>query len=352
MILVWYVLILLLSFYALARVCDVHFIKSLDLIGKKRKLEDSVAWATLMAIGTSAPEFVTASLALFEVESAIGAWTIIWSAIFNLFIIVWWSALIAQGRLNRRATMRDIVFYGVAIAVLAVTFRDGRITLVESVWYIVTYIMYLLYLTYDNKKQSKEFHESVEQVQEEEELVESRYPILRVANKLIDACFPNLNRRPGQLWLSFWISIVGIIILSKVMIEGAVGIASFLGISPVIIALTILAWWTSIPDLLASLSVAKHGRIDMAVSNALGSNTFDILLCLGLPRMIAILITQQSIQVSTDNLLWSIVLLFGTVLVMLAFRMSNGFRLTKWVGRFFIFLYIGYVGYNIRLTTL
>jgi Ca2+/Na+ antiporter len=140
--------------------------------------------------------------------------------------------------------------------------------------------------------------------------------------------------------------------LSKVMIEGAVGIASFLGISPVIIALTILAWWTSIPDLLASLSVAKHGRIDMAVSNALGSNTFDILLCLGLPRMIAILITQQSIQVSTDNLLWSIVLLFGTVLVMLAFRMSNGFRLTKWVGRFFIFLYIGYVGYNIRLTTL
>jgi Ca2+/Na+ antiporter len=101
--------------------------------------------------------------------------------------------------------------------------------------------MYLLYLTYDNKKQSKEFHESVEQVQEEEELVESRYPILRVANKLIDACFPNLNRRPGQLWLSFWISIVGIIILSKVMIEGAVGIASFLGISPVIIALTILA---------------------------------------------------------------------------------------------------------------
>ncbi len=67
-----------------------------------------------------------------------------------------------------------------------------------------------------------------------------------------------------------------------------------------IIALTILAGGTSIPDLLSSLIVAKKGKADMAVSNAVGSNIFDILICLGLPWMVYILRTGQSVQVGTE----------------------------------------------------
>jgi Ca2+/Na+ antiporter len=69
--------------------------------------------------------------------------------------------------------------------------------------------------------------------------------------------------------------------------------------------------------MLSSIIVARKGKADMAVSNAVGSNTFDILVCLGLPWFLFSLYTGRSVVVSTDNLMISIGLLFGVVVLML-----------------------------------
>ena len=84
-----YFVSMLAIFYLLAVVCDRYFVESLEIMSKKMKLSDDVAGATLMAVGSSAPEFFTAAMALFAVgHESVGAGTIIGSAIFNILVIV------------------------------------------------------------------------------------------------------------------------------------------------------------------------------------------------------------------------------------------------------------------------
>ncbi len=96
-----YVLILIFVFYLLAKICDEYFVSSLDIIAKKWKLSEDVAGATLMAVGSSAPEFFTALIAVMKVGSEqVGAGTIVGSAIFNILVIVGASAVVATSFLS------------------------------------------------------------------------------------------------------------------------------------------------------------------------------------------------------------------------------------------------------------
>ena len=89
-------LVLLLSFYLIAKVCDEYFIESLDQIAKKLKMSHDIAGATLMAIGSSAPELCIAVIALVKPgnHEAIGMGTIVGSAIFNILVIIGASAVV------------------------------------------------------------------------------------------------------------------------------------------------------------------------------------------------------------------------------------------------------------------
>src|SRR5690554_2806155 len=93
---VLYFLILITIFYLLAKVSEDYFVESLDIISRKLKLPEDVAGATLMAVGSSAPEFATALIAVLGTGTEdIGAGTIVGSAIFNILVIVGASALVS-----------------------------------------------------------------------------------------------------------------------------------------------------------------------------------------------------------------------------------------------------------------
>src|SRR5690606_22491483 len=101
MLAILYALGLVVTFYALAKLCDQYFVKSLDIISKKLKLSEDVAGATFMAVGSSAPEFFTAVIAVFSISTSdIGAGTIVGSAIFNILIIIGASAIAATAYLK------------------------------------------------------------------------------------------------------------------------------------------------------------------------------------------------------------------------------------------------------------
>ena len=89
MLLLVYFILLLLSFYLLAKVCDDYFVESLDEIAKKLKLSSDAAGATLMAVGSSAPELFVAIIAVIRPgdHEQIGMGTIVGSAMFNLVVI-------------------------------------------------------------------------------------------------------------------------------------------------------------------------------------------------------------------------------------------------------------------------
>lgn len=164
--------------------------------------------------------------------------------------------------------------------------------------------------------------------------------------------FPNLEKNPHYWGITFLLSLLFISGLSFLLVEAAVETARILNISEVIIALTILAAGTSVPDLISSLIVAKKGRGGMAISNAAGSNTFDILVGLGLPWMLFILWRGKTVSVSVENLSSSTILLFGTVLALFSILVAQKFKIGRKVGVFLIGTYVLYLIYAVLGATI
>ena len=106
-----------------------------------------------------------------------------------------------------------------------------------------------------------------------------------------------------------------------------------------------LAAGTSVPDLIGSIVVAKQGRGDMAVSNAVGSNIFDILFGLGMPWVLVILIKGKDVEVESDNLNSSVALLFASVITLLFILISRKWHLKKFSGLVLIAFYAAYLVY-------
>jgi K+-dependent Na+/Ca+ exchanger-like protein len=356
------VFILLFSFYALARVVDIFFIEALEFISKRLRLSSDIAGATFMAMGSSAPEFFISFLAIFRVTSqqAIGAGTIVGSAIFNILVIIGASALFRRATLTWQPVIRDLVFYIVTILILLFTFADGKITLAESLIYIGAYVLYLLSFKYWKKLFPYETKGDIdrelaeEEVAAQQEIRKAPLAIQNIFDKLLTKVFIDLSKRPNLYLFNFLLSILFLAVLSHLLVDSAVVIAHFFGVPEVIIGLTILAVGTSIPDLLSSVNVAKKGKGDMAIANAVGSNIFDIAIGLGLPWFVIIMLRKESVSVATENLNSSIFLLFATVVVVLFLLIVKRWEIGRYAGVlliaayvFYLLIQIGLVSFNI-----
>ncbi|CAI2727513.1 unnamed protein product [Schistosoma spindalis] len=145
---------------------------------------------------------------------------------------------------------------------------------------------------------------------------------------------------PASHWLSFlmccfWIGIFTVIMMWMITVIGVT-----LHIPDTVMGLTFIAAGSSVPDAIASVIVVREGEGDMAVSNAVGSNVFDILICMGLPWLIKSIISQAPIVIYSRGLLYSTLTLFTTVIYLLIATHINRWRLTKIYG---YALLIGYI---------
>lgn len=333
-------------FYLLAKVCDNYFVSSLDKIAKKLNMSHDIAGATLMAMGSSAPELFVSLFAVIKPGGFgnLGAGTIIGSAIFNILVIVGASAIVARkATLLWQPVIRDISFYITSILVLLFTFSDGVVTLTEIFVFLAIYVLYIIIAIYWEKivpnltEEETTFYSSEETTFEKTGFIDG----------LLEKIFPNKKK----YYSVFTISIIVIALLSWILVESAVKVSEILHVPSVIIALTVLAAGTSIPDLISSMIVAKQGRSGMAISNAVGSNIFDILFGLGFPWLIYYAINKQNIVVSTENLYSSIVLLFATVAVIILLLVARKWKVCHKFGWFLIILYVAYLVYSIVIAT-
>ena len=337
-----YILALLLAFYLLMKVCDEYFVSSLDKIAKNLNLSSEASGATLMAVGTSAPELFVSLMALLRPgdHGAMGAGTIVGSAIFNILVIIGGSLVIRKAHILWQPVIRDTIFYLFAIVLLLFSFRDGTIDLFEAGTFLAIYIIYV-FAVVKWKKLLKYEEKDLEEIVEKTKEAENRW-LKKVATAftfILDKTFPG----PQRYYLTFFISIGWIIALSWLLVEGGIGIAHELGVPEVIIGLTILAAGTSIPDLISSLIVAKEGRGDMAISNAIGSNIFDILIGLGLPWVIMLVFFKDQILVDNTNLSSSIMLLMATIICIFFLFVFQKWKMGRKSGLFLIFLYVAYL---------
>jgi len=336
---VLYILALLLSFVLLARIVDLFFIASLDQISKDLKLSNDAAGATLMAMGSSAPELFVALFSVLKPGShqAIGIGSIVGSAIFNLLVIIGAAALVKSTKLTWKPLVRDLFFYTLTVALLVLFIWDGSFSLNEAIIFLGVYVVYVLAVVYWRRiLPYEDMGKNVEDAHAEQN------KLTRPIDQLLRFVFPSKQK----YYRVFLLSILLIAVLSYVLVEVAVASAHILNIPEAIIALTVLAVGTSIPDLFSSIIVAKQGRGDMAVSNAIGSNIFDILVGLGLPFLVVMIGSGEIVQAG-GNLVRSVVILFGSVVLLVALLVVQKWKLSKPIGFILILTYVAYAIYEI-----
>ncbi|MDH5475566.1 MAG: calcium/sodium antiporter [Cyclobacteriaceae bacterium] len=339
-----YTLALFTSFYLIAQVSDRYFVISLDKIAHKFNMSHDMAGATLMAIGSSAPELFVAIIALLREggHEEIGVGTIVGSALFNLLVIIGASVIVKDAKLQWQPILRDLLFYSIAIFALYFVFVDSIITVYESLVLILLYGSYLLAVVYWRRIFKFDPGEDFEEEEEEEEKTGWR-AIFIPLDFILEKLFP-----PKKYYMmTFTFSIIFIAVLCWVLVESAIGVSHILGIPEVVIALVVLAAGTSIPDMISSIIVAKQGRGGMAMSNAIGSNIFDIFIGLGLPWFFMSYMKNADIEVENFGLNESIGLLFGSVVLIFIILIFNKWQMKKPVGYLLVGSYGVYILYQI-----
>ena len=249
-------------------------------------VSDLVIGLTVVAFGTSAPEFAVTISAAFSGQSEISIGNVIGSNIFNLGFILGGTAVIRPISTSPKLFNRDGLYLLISTSIIFFMFfgLDGwtpndAYSKTEGGFLFLMLIGYILYLFL------------------KKEPVEETHPHIAT-------------------WLSYIYFIVGLISIvagGHLMVTHASNVARYLGVSDWIIAVTIVAAGTSAPELATSITAALKGRHGIALGNLIGSDLFNLLGVLGLAGIINPTMIEQEIYFSVFNL----IMMVGLVLLMI-----------------------------------
>lgn len=343
------VVLLIVSFLAIGVITERYFIPSLENIARWLKLPDNVAGATLLAFGSSAPELFTAliTLLLLQSRASFGVGSIVGSALFQILVVIGFAAVVKTSYLRWRPVIRDGIMYGVAVVLLYFFARDGVFTVTEGSVFVGSYLVYLIVLILWSKfvhpPQKKQTSEQENDADGRIHAVFSKLSIITAPVVFILSPLPNPQHKPKWTLPVFLLSLIVIGGGAYVFVRAGETIAQALGLDPTIIALTIIAGGSSVPELVSSGVVAARGKGDMAIANALGSNTFDIFISLGLPVLITTLVYGSVENIGGANITTSVILLFATLVMVIGVLAIQKFKASRAFGGLLLLSYGAYV---------
>ncbi|MCD8505029.1 MAG: calcium/sodium antiporter [Burkholderiaceae bacterium] len=285
-------------------------------------LSPLVVGLTIVAFGTSAPEMAVSTGAVLSGQSDVAVGNVVGSNIFNVLVILGLSALIVPLSVHVQVIRQEMpIMIGAAMLFMAFSL-DGQISFLEGATLLGLLFVYTAFLVIQARRSP-----AGEATDYEAEIKEAK---------------------PGG-WLSkwyvqMWFVVAGLIMLvqgADWLVESAIIFARALGMSELVIGLTIVAAGTSLPEVAASLTAAFKGERDMAVGNVVGSNVFNILGCVGLGG-IAAGVAGLPIAPSVLNFdLWVMLAAFVACLPVFI----SGREIARWEGGLFVGYYVAYVAY-------
>jgi cation:H+ antiporter len=282
---------------------------------------------TVVAFGTSSPELVVSILASINNNSDISLGNVIGSNIFNVLLILGASALITPLVVSRQLIKLDVpIMIGCSFAVLIIGL-DGNISIIDGLLLLAGLIVYMIILIYKSKEDKKN---ASDEFAAEYGSASNRISIL-----------VNLKH------LAFIIlGLVLLVIGSRWVVNGAQLIAHYLGISDLIIGLTVVAAGTSLPEVATSVVASIRGERDIAVGNVVGSNIFNILGVLGLAAIFA----PGGITVSPSILRLDLPIMIAVAGACLPIFFT-GNLIARWEGALFLGYYVAYIIYLVFTAT-
>ena len=280
MIIIKDIVILLVSIIVIGKGA-VWLVDAAARVAKHFGISELVIGLTVVAFGTSAPEFGVTILAAIRGMGDISVGNIVGSNIFNLGFILGGTAIIHSLKTNRTIVFRDGIFLLFGGILLSVFLWDLTLSKIEGIILFTLLVLYLLYL-YFNK-----------------ETIETEEPTHAM-----------YRWDPILLFVGIGLVIVG----SHFLVESAVNIARFMGVSDWVIGATIIAAGTSAPEFATSLTAAMKSRYGMSVGNLIGSDIFNLFGVLGIAGI------MRNLSVGHDAQINLIILSFMIAVVLIFMR--------------------------------
>lgn len=282
----------------------------------------------IVGFGTSAPELTVSMLSALQGNPELALGNAYGSNIANIALILGATALISPILMQRSVLRGDLpVLVAVSLLSLALVL-DGSIARWNGIVLFVAFGIAMGYSIWRETKKAK-----AEKIAAENSLVENDSE-------------EQISLGKSILWLVLGLALL--VASSRALVWGAVEIARTLGVSDLLIGLTIVAIGTSLPELASSIAAARKGENDLALGNIIGSNLFNTLAVVGLASVIAPMQNIEKEIISRDMPLMT---LLTVALMVLGFRRKGDGSLNRIAGGMLLLVYFGYLGMLVAQAT-
>jgi cation:H+ antiporter len=288
-------------------------------LARRLNISELAIGLTIVAFGTSAPELVVSLAAAIGSHPEIALGNVIGSNNFNLLAILGVTALIAPLAVQKNTVRIEIPFSLLAAIILFMlanlNFLPNEKNMITRVDGVILLLFFGLFLFYVYKSM-----------------------------KTTEGGDEQSSVKTLSMFKSILFIVLGLVFLvlgGRVVVDSAVNLARELHISEKIIGLTIIAVGTSLPELVTSITAIIKKSDDIAIGNIIGSNIFNIFLILGASSLVNPIIYSPVFNMDIY------LLVFGTLLLLLAMFIGSRRKLDRWQGAIFLLLYAGYVIYLI-----
>ncbi len=305
-LIIW-LIIFILSLFVLIKASD-FFTDAAEKIGISLGISPFLIGVTIVSVGTSLPELISSITAVYQNSSEIVFGNVMGSNIANIFLIIGTASLISSP-LNILYELIHVdlpLFVGSAF-LLGLTVLDSNFSINEAIICILGYVVYVFYTISSGKE---------EQQSETIDTSQKSFPVKQIVIVIVSALFVFFG--------------------ATYTIKSVTKISEILEIGKELIALSAVALGTSLPELIVTISAARKGNPEIAVGNVLGSNIFNSLIVMGIPRL------TGKLEIP-DDVLGSglLVLLVGTILF---FFVTQDKQVTRWEGLIFFIFYGWFIG--------
>lgn len=306
------IVLLVVGFIMLIKGAD-WFVEGASKIADKFGIPQLVIGLTIVAMGTSAPEAAVSISAAMKQNAGITIGNVVGSNIMNIFLILGVTSVITAISVQKSTIKYEIPFLigmSVLLPVLGML-GDGMINRLDGVIFWVCFIAYLIYLL----RMAKAGQAVMEEV-------------------------PESSKEDKMLKLIVMVIVGGglIVLGSDVTVDAATEIAKFFGMSDRLIGLTIVAFGTSLPELITSVTAGIKGKADIAVGNIVGSNIFNILFVVGTTALITPVVFASNFMIDSTIAVVAAVLLLLFVMKDQKLKRNGGIVMLVFYAAYFVYL--------------
>ena len=292
-------------------------IQSSVMIAKRFNISDMVIGITVVALGTSAPELFVSLKAIFAGSADISISNVVGSNIANIALVLGLVAIIFPIKVKKKGVWIDwAVMMFASLLLYLFSWNNQELNIWEGITFLLLLVAYMLWLIYDTRS-----NKDVERKKgvTPDSAVQKQKPLLFVA-------------------LVFVLSVIALYFGSGWLVDGARNIALDFGISERVVGITVIAFGTSVPELVTSLIAAFKKNTDISIGNIIGSNIFNIFAILGVTASVKRL--DVNVAFLEKDYLWMIGIALLLFLFLLPLRKGV---ISRWKGVILVTVYVVYI---------